>query len=228
MTWQNYRDRFSTPVAFSGKAQCGQPQVRRRRGQGGFTLLELLVASAIFVVIGVMSYSGWYDIQNVKAGTETRAQRLDELQRAWHWIAGDFEQALDRPVRDQLGTNHLAFEANDVGDLLVEFTRAGWTNPAAGIVPNRSTLQRVGYAVEEQKLYRYHWYHLDRFDTESRKRRLLVSEVDAFSMRFLDMENKWHDDWPAQSLEPTPLPRAVELTVELADLGEIVRLFAIP
>jgi len=202
--------------------------VSHRSRQGGFTLLELLVASAIFVVIGVMSYSGWYEIQKLKTGTEARAQRLDELQRAWHWIAGDFEQALDRPVRDQLGTTHVTFEANDVGDLLVEFTRAGWTNPAAGIVPNRSTLQRVGYAVEEQKLYRYHWYHLDRFDSDSKKRRLLISAVEAFSIRFMDIGNKWHDDWPAQTQNPTPLPRAVELTVELADIGEIVRLFSIP
>ena len=131
-------------------------------------------------------------------------------------------------MRDELGTNHVAFEANDIGDSLIEFTRAGWTNPAAGIVPNRSTLQRVAYAVEQQKLYRYHWYHLDRYDTESKKRRLLISEVDTFSMRFLDMENNWHDDWPVQSQKPTPLPKAVELTVELVDLGEIKRLFSIP
>ncbi len=191
-------------------------------------MLELLVASAIFVVIGALSYSGWYNVQTIKSGTEARTQRLDELQRAWYWIAGDFEQAVDRPVRDELGTNHVAFEANDIGDSLIEFTRTGWTNPAAGIVPNRSTLQRVAYAVEQQKLYRYHWYHLDRYDTESKKRRLLISEVDTFSMRFLDTGNNWHDDWPANSQNPTPLPKAVELTVELVDLGEIKRLFSIP
>lgn len=200
----------------------------RRRRQDGFTLLELLVASAIFVVIGTLSYTGWYNIQTMKSGTEKRTQRLDELQRAWYWIAGDFEQAVDRPVRDQLGTIHTSFVASDFSDSLIEFTRAGWTNPAAGIVPNRSTLQRVAYAIEEQKLYRYYWYHLDRFESESKTRRLLISAVDTFSIRFMDIGYQWHDDWPAQSETPSPLPRAVELTVVLADLGEIKRLFLIP
>lgn len=200
----------------------------RHPRQRGFTLIELLVASAIFVVISAISYSGWYEIQQLKIGTEQRSQRLDELQRAWYWIAEDFEQTINRPVRDRLGTIHPAIQADQTNVSLIEFTRAGWVNPAAGIVPNRSTLQRVAYALEEQKLYRYHWYHLDRFDTDSKKRRLLISDVKAFSIRYMDFENIWRDNLPAQSLNSSPLPIAVELTVELGDLGKIRRVFSIP
>ena len=197
--------------------------------QSGFTLLELLVASAIFVVIGAISYTGWFNIQQLKSSTEEQAERLDELQRAWYWIAEDFEQVTDRQVRDQFGSKKLAFETNEVGDSQLEFTRAGWINPAADLLPGRSSLQRVAYNVEDDKLYRYYWYHLDRFDEESKTRRLLISDVDSFSMRFLSDDDKWRDDWPDRNSSNAPgLPKAVEIVVELPGMGRIARRFLVP
>ncbi|MEM7208137.1 MAG: type II secretion system minor pseudopilin GspJ [Pseudomonadota bacterium] len=205
-----------------------QARLQQKR-QSGFTLLELLVASAIFAVIGAVSYTGWYNIQNLKSGIEAQAQRLDELQRAWYWIAQDFEHAIDRPVRDQLGSERIAFEASDVGSSLVEFTRAGWTNPAAGVLPNRSSLQRVAYSLEEQNLYRHYWYHLDGVDDEAKKRRLLLTRIDSLSIRYLDAKNEWKDSWPPRNTEGSgATPKAVELTLGFEDLGEIKRRFALP
>ena len=201
------------------------------RAQRGFTLIELLVASAIFVFIGAISYPGWYNIQQIKNRTDEQMQRLDELERAWYWIANDFEQLIDRPVRDQLDSSYAAVKADEFGEALVEFSRAGWTNPAADILPGRSSLQRVAYQLEEQKLYRYYWYHLDRFDAENRQRRLLIANIENLKLRFLDNDNNWHDTWPAQSAgvsEPSTLPRVIEVNVELADLGEISRRFLVP
>ncbi|MEM7294904.1 MAG: type II secretion system minor pseudopilin GspJ, partial [Pseudomonadota bacterium] len=143
-----------------------------RPSDSGFTLLELLVAMAIFAIISAVSYTGWYNIQQIKVRTEAQAERLDELQRAWYWMSEDFEQALDRPVRDQLGGGQLAFQGSNSGDALASFSRGGWTNPAAEILPNRSSVQRVSYVLEDRKLYREYWYHLDGIESESRRRRL--------------------------------------------------------
>lgn len=52
----------------------------RRRRQDGFTLLELLVASAIFVVIGTLSYTGWYNIQTMKRRYEVGFYTKEEYE----------------------------------------------------------------------------------------------------------------------------------------------------
>ena len=199
-----------------------------RQSSRGFTLIELLVAMAVFSFIGVLGYQGWANIQKVRVGVEAQAQRLDQLQRTWHWMAEDFEQALNRSVRDQLGSARDAFQVSNNDEVKVEFSRGGWSNPAAGIAPGRSSLQRVAYGLSEARLYRYYWYHLDGIDNEQRRKRLLVDQVERLSFRYMDFEGKWHEDWPLAQQNPEPVPRAVEVTLELTDLGELVRRFALP
>ena len=67
----------------------------------------------------------------------------------------DIEQVVPRTVRDEYGDAQSPL----VGGEDLQLTRAGWRNPGGR---QRSTLQRVGYALEEQQLVRYCWSVLDR------------------------------------------------------------------
>lgn len=198
--------------------------------QRGFTLLELLVASAVLLVIGGAAYVGWYQVQQAKTRTEQQADRLEQLQRTFYWMRDDFGQAINRPISNALGSEEQAFAPNSFGTYQLSFTRTGWSNPAADVLPPRSHLQRIAYGLEEDKLYRYYWYTLDRQEDKATKRQLLVEKVQRLEIRYMDNKRNWAENWPPANADPNfkGLPFAVELTLELDDLGEFKRLFALP
>ena len=198
--------------------------------QQGFTLIELLVAMMIFAVLGTVAYQGLFQIQRVRDGVQVQSDQLAQLRRTFYWLSNDFAQIADRPIRSSVGSSISALEATDQGDAFIAFTRAGWTNPAADVLPPRSSLQRVSYAVEGDQLFRRYNYHLDQADEDALKRRLLLSNVSDYSVRFLDAQGEWHNNWPPATSEPDDpsMPLAVELNLELESQGRISRLFGLP
>ena len=69
----------------------------------GFTLLELLVAVAVFAVVGVMAYGGLQAVMSQQQRTNEHAQRLADLQLAYRVMQRDLEQLIDRPIRNEYG-----------------------------------------------------------------------------------------------------------------------------
>lgn len=197
--------------------------------QRGLTLLELLLASAIFLIISVAAYAGWRQVQLVKTSTDEQSQRMDDLQRTFYYLADDFGQLVNRPVRDAFGSELHPQQLNDIGENRIEFTRSGWVNPAFEIVPPRSTLQRVAYRVEDNQLFRVYWYHLDRAEDQITKKRLLIGGVSELSFRFFDTSKQWKENWPPLSNtgDVFSMPLAVEVTITFDGVGEITRLFQV-
>jgi general secretion pathway protein J len=200
------------------------------RSIGGFTLLELLVAVAIFSVVGTLALSGYTQLQRQSEYAEQRLERVREVQRAVQTLVQDLEQLEPRPIREPLGEARMpAVLAGDLVDYRLQFTRSGWSN-TAGLA--RPTLQRVGYRVDQDGLWRDHWAVLDRTLTLEPTRRKLLGGVRSVQFRFLDASRNWVERWP--SAEPgtggdvRARPAAVEVTLLLDDWGEIRRLVEVP
>lgn len=193
----------------------------------GFTLIEVIIAMSIFAILAVLSYTGLQSVINSKTNTEGSLNRLQELQMAVHTLSTDMLQLSARQAHDSLGGNLLPLSTQDT-DLLVDFTRSGWSNPAN---LTRSTLQRVAYYIDEDNLIRVYWPHIDRADDESRIERTLISNIDTLELRFLDEKQQWQTDWPVAdalaSAQPAALPLAVEITLKMNDWGEIKRLIRV-
>jgi len=193
----------------------------------GFTLLELLVALAIFGLLATMSYSGLRVVMTQQSGTELAADQLSELQKLYLVMQRDIEQVVERPIRDEYGDQQPPF----IGAETLQLTRAGWRNPVGR---QRSNLQRVGYALEDQQLVRYSWIVLDRAQDSEPLVQLLTEAIEQIQFRYLGGDNEWKEQWPDTesfadpSIVPASLPRVVEVTLEHEKYGPIVWLFQLP
>ncbi|TNF36788.1 MAG: type II secretion system protein GspJ, partial [Gammaproteobacteria bacterium] len=89
----------------------------------GFTLIEVLIAIAIFAVLSLLAYGGLQSVITGKQQTEEALLRLRELQLTMNHFQRDFEQLVPRDARDELGGKLHRLSAGLDSDLLVQFTR---------------------------------------------------------------------------------------------------------
>ena len=198
----------------------------------GFTLLELLVAVAIFSVLSVVAYSSLNAMVNTREQVVADMERLGQLQIGFTMLERDLQQAVSgRGIRDEYEEVQPAMLLHTVGDLEggLEFTRGGWSNPAGQA---RSTLQRVAYQLQDDNLVRYSWRVLDRVVDSEPFSSVVLGGVQEFSISFLDADNKWQDGWPlAESRGKVylrdQLPRAVKLSMDVKGYGVIERILVL-
>lgn len=204
----------------------------------GFTLLEVLIAVAIFVIVGTMALSGYNELSRQSIRVEESMARIRAVQRTMQRMAQDFMELEPRPVREPLGDGmQPALRADGRSQDLAEFTHSGWSNPAG--VP-RPTLQRVAYQLQDKKLTRSYWVMLDRTLTSQPVSTVVLDRVTSVKLRFMDSTRNWQEQWPtanggvvagaqAGSTDALSLrPIAVEITMDLEDWGVVTRVVEVP
>jgi len=197
-----------------------------KRTATGFTLVELLVAIAIVAVIAVMAFVGLSRVVEQQTQARARTERWQEIQLAMRLVTQDLAQLHPRATREEQGeTYQPSMLADPSAQFALEFSRAGWANPA-GLA--RGTVLRVAYDWDQDKLIRWHWTVMDRTLSTPPVRQELLEGVEKVEVRFLDTAGEWHLDWPPIGLVgPQRLiarPRAVEFAIELDDYGRVSRL----
>ncbi len=207
----------------------------------GFTLIEVLVASAITAIIGIIAYGFLGSALDAQGSQQQQADRLNELNLFFVALARDVRQVVNRPIRTEFGTESEPAVFGGPGtEYLLSLTRGGWYNPRGAA---RSSLQRVAYGLnEEQEIQRVAWYMLDRASDQNVYKAVALTGVEEVFFRFLEQKQvrvdddevakEWSDSWPPGSFQPQPgqtyneLPVAIEITLTLQDLGEVRRIFA--
>lgn len=199
--------------------------MRRLRGQRGFTLIEVMVALAIFGVLTALAYGALArTLSNADMLTESM-DRLQSLQRTMSFLTTELLQASPRSVRADLGQYEPALLSSFASDFALQLTHGGWPNSAG--VP-RSTQQRTAYRIEDGDLIRYHWNVLDRTVNNLPVTTVMMTDVDSLTFRFLQVNGEWTDQWPPLSMQTSSntiaLPRAVAIALVLPDEGELTRI----
>lgn len=199
---------------------------RDRKSCRAFTLIEVLVALAIFAMLAALAYGALNQTLASAEFLNDRLDRLQALQRTMRLLTDDLQQLAPRPVRSELGDGlGAALDTGFQSGFAIELTKSGWNNPA--VFP-RSTLQRAAYRIEDDELLRYHWRVLDRTLSNEPIGVVLLDGVEGLAFRFLQDNGEWSDQWPPLN-RPGPLgarqrPRAIEIILQLDIEGEITRL----
>jgi general secretion pathway protein J len=197
----------------------------------GFTLIELMIAIAIFSFLATAMYTG---IRQIVAQREILLQRtteLNNLQRAVRYLNTDFTQLHPRDVRDELGRDRVAALSSDPSqEFALQLSRDGWRNPAQAA---RGSLQRVQYRLEDEVLIREYWPVMDHMLGAEVRQLELLKDVEKFEIAYLDKSLEWQMDWPpaantGQTTSTTSLPVAIRYRLTLKGFGEIERLVELP
>ena len=196
-----------------------------RPATAGFTLLELLVALALFALVAAMSFGGLSAMVRTQEGLRAQGERLASLQLAIGLIERDLRQAARRPIRDGQGQVRPALVGQSGA---LEFSAFANASP---LVLTRPSLQRLGYSFDQKRFTRFTYAVLDRAGGSQPQGKALLDDVEGLGLRYFSREQQWFDAWPppkAGNEERDALPRAIELRLEVAGYGTVRRLFLLP
>lgn len=191
--------------------------------QSGFTLIEVLVAIAIFASLSVGAYQVLNQVQRSNELSQERSARLKSLQRALVFLNNDFRQMALRQTRTQseepasllIQWQDYLLDSDTKG---VMFARSGWHNPQQQFP--RGEVTKVGYRLKEQTLERVWWRYPDTPAGQTPVVMPLLDKVESFELRFFDGQ-EWQTDWDKKHA----LPHAVTVKLELQDYGLIERIY---
>lgn len=195
----------------------------------GFTLLELLVAVAIFALLGVGSYRLLASTIATRDQARVHDAALLQLQRAFGIMNRDLSQAIGRPVRNEYGDPVAALVLDNN---TLDLTRIGLPNPLQQV---RSDLQRVHYEVNSRgELVRSAWQQLDRERGAKPRQSVLLTQVESIQIKAYAPQGNLDTVWPPSSASGgandrlAELPRGLEITVHVKPWGELRRFFRLP
>lgn len=203
------------------------------RRQGGFTLLEVLIAVTITAVIGLGVWQVMSGVITARDRVNELAEEFDGLQRAMLLLERDLMQVVNRSARDVYGDYQLAMTSREE-DFALLLTRQGWRNPLGS---RRSGLQRVAWEYTGEELRRRYWPVVDQGQEDTSRDVLLLKGVLEFEVRFLNEQRAWQPEWPTDeamaglplgSRPETPLPLGLEISLEHERFGQLVRTFVLP
>ncbi len=201
-----------------------------RQSTRGFTLLEVLIAIAIFALLGLGSYRMLHSVLNTDEATRRHELQLREVVRAFAVLEQDLAQAGARPVRDGYADLRPAL-LGEAEPATLEFTRLGWRNPLGS---PRSAWQRVRWQLTGSTLERQYWSVLDQAVDSAPRPQQVLSEVQNLQLRYLDDDGTWLSAWPPNEDGSDPqqrllqLPRAVEVSFEHPRYGLLTRVLRLP
>ncbi len=192
----------------------------------GFTLIEVLVAIAIFASLSIGAYQVVNQVQRSNELSELRSQRIAEIQRALVFMDSDFRQMAlrtsrsngEEPSQQLIMWQDYLLDSDTKG---VMFTRTGWHNPDQQFP--RGEVTKVGYRISDSVLERVWWRYPDTPAGQEALVSPLITGVEDFSISFFT-DGSWVDEWQTNFT----LPQAVRVTLDLEDYQTIERIFLTP
>ncbi len=186
--------------------------------QRGLTLIELMVALAIFAVLGVLSYRALAEVSTSRTRLEDGFERWRSVGRAMQRIDADLLQLVAPAASASTTANVQASPA-----LLLTRAASGGAELQLLRLDDARGVRRVGYRLVDGRLDWLRWSGREAFGEPTVEP--LLGNVRNVRWRFLTGGNRV-DAWPPGDRRGT-LPDAVILELELPDHGTLTRFIAL-
>jgi len=183
--------------------------------QSGFTLVEMLIALAIF---GMITAAGVALLSLTVRTQEISARLLDTVgavRRTGALLTADLALAAARTRRDGDGRPRPAFEGGDGGgELLLALVRRG---------PDEEPVRRIEYRLRGGRLERWSFAAVDGAGVP--RAAPLLDGVRGARLRYRDRDGAWRARWDPTDI--AQLPAAVELVTDSERHGVLRQLFLV-
>ncbi len=185
------------------------------RVQRGFTLLEVLVALVLLGVFAFASYRALNAVLEAERLAVAEMLRWRELARTFSRLESDLADAVLVGGDARGAPSGFRVGGEAPGEVGFALDRLLPEDDPAG-------LQRVAYRYADGRLVR----RLERMAPAggaAAGEATLLQGLRGFSLRYMDEAGQWQPNWQART--PRALPRALEVTLELAGGEPLRRVF---
>ncbi len=191
----------------------------RRGPVGGFSLLELLVALAVFSIVALAAYSTLNALSRADQAQRLSARHLDQVQWALMRLDKDLAHSIAHKTRHN-GELLPSFAGNADAVALVHAGRMAYHQISGQA---HSDLQQVRWALAGSTLTRTAYGDPVQRTAPPTP---VLENVRAIRFAYLDSAGRWHEQWLPNAA--AGLPRAVRYRIETQDFGLLERLVELP
>ena len=183
----------------------------------GFTLVELLVAIAIFAVLSALGWKVFDYLAKVKDRNAMHEANLEQLQESYQQILRDTMQAVPLTANVK-GQQQPALVLHNGR---FNFSKTGVTDPLQqGISPHERV--EYQYRADEKKLYRLKYRNLHQTGNDQPESSVMLDEVEAFEIVVLNPNEL--SSWPESSVDSQQteqlrmLPKGIKINLTVRDV----------
>ena len=183
-----------------------------RRRVVGLTLIELMVALAVFAVLGTLTYRGADALLTGNRHISAELERWRELVRAMQIVESELLQITHVPTQGDPAKGGASVEWRSDPATLSFLSLAGGHQP-----------ERIVFRFEQGRL---DWERHALQAGAHGERDTLLSNIDEVRWLFL-ADNTWHAHWPVSDATITQIPAAIGVELALPGIGRVNRIYAL-
>lgn len=187
----------------------------KQQNMRGFTLIEILIALAIFAIIGIAAGSCLHQMIHYRARLNQQSQEWRALAITRLLIQKDFENAYNLNAKDIFGQGYPKFSGQENN-----FTLTRWNQEQGLLVKQAPMFVGVSYMIVQNNLVR-----LTLNARGQATKNVILPYVQTFKCSYLNPIGQWQNSWTTEndevSLLPSSLPTALRVTLQVKGIGTV-------